>query len=103
MLFGKMRARLRIWLAVALCVAVFFTFLVHKPACSSSNMLHNKHVHKFKALTVAKGGIEATVEFTLKRPVAASVSSPMETPAAVADAPMLEAPGCQVLSCCFLC
>ena len=106
MLVGNMRARLRIWLAVAICVAVFFTFLVHKPACSSSNMLHNKPVAKFKALTAdtyAKSGIAVVVQFTVIRPVAALISPPMEAPTAPGDALLLTASTPQVLSCCFLC
>lgn len=101
-----MWGRVRIWLAIALCVAVFVTFLVHKPACSSSSRLHNKPVAKFKALiadTDAKSGIGAIVEFTVIRPAEAFVSPPVEAFAAAGNVPMLAAPDPQVLSCSFLC
>jgi len=101
-----MRGRLQVWLAVALCVAVFVTFLAHKPACSTSNRLHNKPVAKFKALiddTDAKSRIATAVEFAVTRPLAALVSPPVEVWAATGNAPLLAAPHSQVLSCCFLC
>ena len=103
---GDMWGRVRIWLVVALCVAVFVAFLVHKPACSSSNRLHNKPVAKFKALindTDAKSVIATAVGFTVTRPVAALVSPPVEVWAAAGNAPLLAAPDPQVLSCSFLC
>jgi len=106
MLSGEMWGRLRIWLAVAMCVTVFVTFLAHKPACSSGDMLHNKHVPKFKALTAdtyVKSGIGASGEFTVARPAVAFVSPPLEAPAAADNAPLLATPRPQVLSCCFLC
>ena len=71
----SMWGRLQVWLAIALCLAIFITFLAHKPACSSGNMLHNKPVAKFKALSAdnTKTGISAAVEIALARPVATSV------------------------------
>ena len=101
-----MWGRVRIWLAIALCVAVFVTFLVHKPACSSSNRLHNKPVAKFKALTVdtdAKSGIGAMVEFAVIPPAEALVSPTVEAFAAAGNVPMPAALHSQVLSCSFLC
>ena len=97
---------MQVWVVIALCVAVFITFLVHKPACSSGNRLHNRPVPKFKALsadTYAKSGIGAVVEFTVARPAVAFVSPPMDAPTASGDAPPLAASCPQVLSCCFLC
>jgi len=101
-----MGGRLRIWLAVAISVAVFITFLAHKPACSSGNMLHNKPVPKFRALSAdvfAKSGIAAPTEFTVTRPAVTLVSPPMEALTIAADAPRLGMRRPQVLSCCFLC
>jgi len=101
-----MRGRFQVWLAVALCVAVFLTFLAHKPACSTSNRLHNKPVANFKALindTDAKSLIATAVEFTVTRPVAALVSPPMEVSRTPGNAPLFTAPYSQVLSCSFLC
>ena len=102
----SMWGRLQIWLALALCLAIFITFLAHKPACSSGDMLHNKPVAKFKALIAdsdAKAGIRAAVEIALTRPVAAAVAPQLEVPAAAGDVPGLEALVPQVLSCCLLC
>jgi len=102
----KMRGRSQIWLAIALCLAIFITFLVHKPACSSGDRLHNKPVAKFKALTAdisAKSGISPAVEIAFGRPVAASVPAQPKAPSAAGDVPALEALGPQVLSCCLLC
>jgi len=101
-----MWGRWQIWLAVALCVAVFVMFLAHKPACSRSNRLHNKPVAKFKALindTDAKSLIATAVEFAVTRPLAALVSPSMEVSGTPGDAPRLAAPPAQVLSCSFLC
>jgi hypothetical protein len=100
-----MRGRPPIWLTIALCLAIFITFLAHKPACSSSDMLHNKPVAKFKALSAdnTKTGISAAVEIALTHPVVAAVVPQLEVPAAAGDASTLEALGPQVLSCCLLC
>lgn len=102
----NMWGRSQVWLAIALCLAIFITFLAHKPACSSGDMLHNKPVAKFKALSAdsnAKSGISAAVEIALTRSVIAPVpSQPQAWPAAGA-AFTLQAPGPQVLSCCLLC
>jgi hypothetical protein len=101
-----MWGRVRIWLAVALCVAVFVAFVVHKPACSSSNMLHKKPVAKFKALTVdtdAKSGIGAMVEFAVIRPAEVLVSPPVEVFAAAGNVPLPAALHSHVLACSFLC
>ena len=101
-----MWGRLQVWLAIALCLAIFITFLAHKPACSSSDMLHNKPVAKFKALsadTNAKSGIGAAVEIALARPVVAFAPFPPQAPPAAGEAVTLQAPGPQVLSCCLLC
>ncbi|HVP52368.1 MAG TPA: hypothetical protein VMT05_09680 [Terriglobales bacterium] len=87
-------------------MAVFVMFLVHKPACSSSNRLHNQPVAKFKALTVdtdAKSGIRAMVEFAVIRPAEALVSPPVEGFVAADNVPMLAVQHPQVLSCSFLC
>jgi len=100
-----MWGRVRIWLAVAICLVVFVTFLAHKPACSSSDMLHNKRVPKFKALTAdsyAKSGIGAVAEFAVTRTGGVFGSPPMEAPAAN-DAPTLAALSLRVSSCCLLC
>jgi len=102
----KMRGRSQIWLAIALCLAIFITFLVHKPACSSGDRLHNKPVAKFKALTAdisAKSGISAAVEIALTRAVVAPVVPQLEASPAAGEAFTLQAPGPQVLSCCLLC
>jgi len=102
----SMWGRLQVWLAIALCLAIFITFLAHKPACSSGNMLHNKPVAKFKALSAdssAKSGISAAVEIALAGPVATSVPAQPKAPSAAGDVPALEALGPQVLSCCLLC
>jgi hypothetical protein len=102
----KMWGRVHVRLAVALCVADFITFLAHRPACSTGNMLHNKPVPKFKALsadTCVKSGSGAVVEIAVTRPMVAPVLPRMEAPAAAGDATMIEAPGPQVLSCCLLC
>lgn len=91
---------------MALCLAIFITFLAHKPACSSGDRLHNKPVAKFKALTAdisAKSGISAAVEIALAGPVAAPVVPQLEVPLAAGEAFALQAPGPQVLSCCLLC
>jgi hypothetical protein len=101
-----MWGRLQVWLAIALCLAIFITFLAHKPACSSGDMLHNKPVAKFKALSAdisAKSGISAAVEIALAGPVAATVPSQLQAPPAAGEAFTLQAPGPQVLSCCLLC
>jgi len=101
-----MRGRWQIWLAIALCVAVFITFLVHKPACSSSAMRHNKPVAKFKALsadTYAKSGIGTVVQFAVARFMAAPVAQQWEIPTTGSDVSTLEDLGPQVLSCCLLC
>ncbi len=101
----SMCGRLQVWLAIALCLAIFITFLGHKPACSSGDMLHNKPVAKFKALSAdnAKSGISAVVEIALTGPVAAPVVPQLEVPLAAGEAFTLQAPGPQVLSCCLLC
>ena len=102
---GTMRGRLQVWLAIALCLAVFVVFLAHKPACSSSNRLHNKPVAKFKALsadTYSKTGIEAVAAIALANPVVAPVpAQPQASPAG--EVFTLQEPGPQVLSCCLLC
>ncbi|MFI5109127.1 MAG: hypothetical protein ACHP78_09805 [Terriglobales bacterium] len=101
-----MWGRLQVWLAIALCLAIFITFLAHKPACSSGDMLHNRPVAKFKALSAdsnAKSGISAAVEIALTRPVAAAVAPQLEVPPAAGEAFTLQSPGPQVLSCCLLC
>jgi hypothetical protein len=105
MLSGKMRGRFQVWVVIALCVAVFITFLAHRPACSSGDMLHNKPVPKFKALTAdtdVKSGIGAMVEFKVIRPAEALATPPLEAFAA-GNASMPAALRPQVLSCCFLC
>ena len=96
---------MQIWLAIALCLAIFVTFLAHKPACSSGDMLHNKPVAKFKALGAdnAKSGISAVVEIALTRPVVVPVPAQPQAPPAADEAFTLQAPGPQVLSCCLLC
>jgi len=101
-----MRGRVQIWLAVAICLAIFVTFLAHKPACSSSDMLHNKPVARFKALsadTYAKSGIGTLVQFAVARVMAAPVAPQLEMPATGSDVVTLEDFGPQVLSCCLLC
>jgi len=100
-----MWGRVRIWLAVTICLVVFVTFLTHKPACSSSNMLHNKPVPKFKALTAdtyVKSGIGAVAEFAVTRPIDLFVSPWTEAPAA-GDAFAIPARNPEVSSCCLLC
>jgi hypothetical protein len=100
-----MWGRVRIWLAVTICLAVFVTFMAHKPACSSGDMLHNKPVPKFKALTAdtyVKSGIGAVAGFAVTRPGSVFVSPPMEAPAAN-DAPTPAALSLRVSSCCLLC
>jgi hypothetical protein len=102
----RMRGRLQVWLAVALCAAVFVAFLVHKPACSSSNMLHHKPVAKFKALTTDisdKAGIVAVADFSVTHPMAAPVAPRLEVAAARSALPVFEAISPQVLSCRLLC
>jgi len=101
----KMRGRRPIWLAIALCLAIFITFLAHKPACSSSDMLHNKPVAKFKALSAdnTKTGISAVVKIALTHPVAAPVPAQPQAPRAAGEWFTLQALGPQVLSCCLLC
>jgi len=106
MLGAKMWGRLQVWLAIALCMAIFVTFLAHTPACSSGNMLHSKPVPKFKAVsadTYFKSGIRTVVEIAVSRPVVAPVPTQPVAPAAAGDTPTPESPGSQVLSCCFLC
>jgi len=101
-----MRGRLPIWLAIAICMAVFITFLAHRPACSSGNMLHNQPVPKFKALsadTYVKSGISAGVEIALISPVVAPVPAQPQAPSAAGEAFTLQAPDPQVFSCCLLC
>ena len=85
-------------------MAIFITFLAHKPACSSGDRLHNKPVAKFKALSAdsnAKSGISAVVEIALTGSVAPVPAQPQAAPAP--EAFTLQAPGPQVLSCCLLC
>jgi len=95
-----MRGRWQIWLAIALCVAVFITFLVHKPACSSSNMRHHKPVAKFKALTrdvCDKAGSPALAEFSVTRLVVTPMAPQWER--AAVDVSTLQTFSSQVLSC----
>ena len=95
-----MRGRLPIWLAIALCAAVFGVFLVHTPACSSSDMLHRKPVAKFKALTrdfCDKACSPALGEFSVTRLVVTPVAPRWER--AAADAPTRQTSSSQVLSC----
>ena len=103
--YVHMWGRVRIWLAVTICLVVFVTFLAHKPACSSGDMLHNKPVPKFKALTAdayGKSGIGAVAEFAVTRPGGVLVSPPMEAPAAN-DVLTLAPLSLRVSSCCLLC
>jgi len=100
-----MWARLRVALIVTLCLAIFVVFLTHKPACSSSNMLHNKPVAKFKALsadTYSKIGIEAVPAVTPANPVIAPVLAEAHT----SRGDGVVQPGATAslaLSCCLLC
>jgi len=103
--YVHMWGRVRIWLAVTICLVVFVTFLAHKPACSSSDRLHNKPVPKFKALTAdtyGKSGIGAVVEFAVTRPIDVFVSPWTEAPAA-GDAFAIAARNPEVSSCRLLC
>jgi len=95
-----MRGRWQIWLAIALCVAVFVTFLVHKPACSSSSMRHHKPIAKFKALTTNvcdKAGSPVLAEFSVTRLVVIPLAPQWERVAA--DVPIRDTSGSQVFSC----
>ena len=104
-ILSTMRARLKIALVVALCLAIFVVFLTHKPACSSSSRLHNKPVAKFKALsadTYSKTGIEAVAAIALANPVIVPVRA--EAQLSRGDGVVTpDSTGPQVLSCCFLC
>ncbi len=65
MLASDMRIHARTWVAVAICVAVLLTFLVHKPACSDGRIRHNQPVPAFRAVTAkiaVKAGAIAAVE-----------------------------------------
>jgi len=95
-----MRGRWQIALAIALCVAVFITFLVHKPACSSSNMRHHKPVAKFKALTTNlcdKAGSPTLAEFPVTGLVVTPVAPQWERAAVDVSTP--ETSSSQVHSC----
>jgi hypothetical protein len=101
-----MWGRLQAGLAIAICVAIFITFLAHKPACSAANRLHNKPVPTFKALsadTDVKSGIGAVVETAVTRPMVAPASPQLEGPAPAVETPQLGATRFQVLSFCLLC
>ena len=99
-----MRGRLRIWLAIAICLVVFIRFLAHKPACSESRMLHNKPVPAFRALTAdayAKARVAAVTQLAMVQAVL-SPALHIEFPVTrISPPPELSSP--RALLSCLLC
>jgi hypothetical protein len=89
---------------MAVFLAVFVTFLAHKPACSESRMLHNRPVPAFRALTAdidVKTAIGAVAQ--VASPIAV-LAAGMQIESPVAEvSPTLEVSSPRALLSCLLC
>ncbi len=105
MLFGVMWGRIRLLVAGAICAMLLMAFVVHKPACSESRLLHNQPVPAFRALAAdAEGKVQVFAPVLLTAIFLAMHPVPQLEPAATEVVPWAPDPSTpHLLSCCFLC
>ncbi len=105
MLFGVMRDRIHLLVVMAICLMLLMAFVVHKPACSESRLLHNQPVPAFRALAAdADGKVQVFAPVVLTAIPLAMHPVPQLDWAdteVVASAP--DPATTHLLSCCFLC